>query len=136
MDLFSALRGRFFSPELCRIAKRTDIGATIECLARTPVVVLGADLGCSVQLDADESQLIAMVESAARPSRCLMTDSANQLLNAFDALPPDDRREVAAAVLRRVLDEAPAEVSDESLVMAAEELFLELDAAEGKHGES
>ncbi len=64
-----------------------------------------------------------------------MTDPANQLLSAFDALPPDDRREVAAAVLRRVLDEASAEVSDEALVMAAEELFLELDAAEGEHGE-
>lgn len=42
-----------------------------------------------------------------------MTDSANELLNAFDALPPNDRREVAA-----------------------EELFLELDAAEGDHGQS
>ncbi len=65
-----------------------------------------------------------------------MTDSANELLHAFDALPPNDRREVAAAVLRRVLDEAPAEVSDEALVIAAEELFLELDAAEGDHGQS
>lgn len=64
-----------------------------------------------------------------------MTDSANQLLNAFDALSPDDRREVAAAVLRRVLVEAPTEVSDEALVMAAEELFLELDAAEDDRGE-
>lgn len=64
-----------------------------------------------------------------------MTDPANHLLNAFDALPPEDRREVAAAVLRRVLDEAPAEVSDEALVMAAEELFLQLDAAEEDHGE-
>lgn len=63
-----------------------------------------------------------------------MTDPANQLLNAFDALPPDDRREVAAAVLRRVLVEAPAEVSDQALVMAAEELFLELDAAEDDRG--
>ncbi len=65
-----------------------------------------------------------------------MTDPANRLLNAFDALPPGDRREVAAALLRRVLDEAPAEVSDDALVIAAEELFLELDAAEGAHGDS
>ena len=64
-----------------------------------------------------------------------MTDRGSQLLNAFDALPPNDRREVAAAVLRRVLDEAPTEVSDEALVMAAEELFVDLDAAEGEHGE-
>ena len=64
-----------------------------------------------------------------------MTDPANQWLNAFDVLPLDDRRAVAAAVLRRVLDEAPAEVSDEALVAAAEELFLQLDVAEGAHGE-
>lgn len=35
----------------------------------------------------------------------------------------------AAAVLRRMFDEAPAEVSDEALVTAAEELFLQVDAA-------
>jgi hypothetical protein len=65
-----------------------------------------------------------------------MTEAANQILGAFDALSPDDRREVAATLLRRVLDEAPDEVSDEGLVEAAEQLFLEMDAAEAEDGES
>ena len=57
-----------------------------------------------------------------------MTDPANQILDAFDALPPNERREVAAELLRRVLDDAPPDMPDEALVTAAEDLFLELDA--------
>ena len=63
-----------------------------------------------------------------------MTDSASQLLSAFDALNPDERHEVFVALLRRVLNETPPEVSDDDLVGAAEELFLQLDAAEDKDG--
>ncbi len=63
-----------------------------------------------------------------------MTDSANQLLSAFDALNPGERHEVFVALLRRVLNDAPSEVSEEGLVGVAEELFLELDAAEDKDG--
>ena len=66
MRLLSALRGRFFSPELCRVAKTTDIAVTIECLARSPVVVVGADLGRSVQFDAKESEIIAIAEAATQ----------------------------------------------------------------------
>lgn len=65
-----------------------------------------------------------------------MTGHANQILDAFDALPPDQRREVAAAVLRRVLDDTPSDLSEDALVTVAEDLFLELDAAEGDDGES
>ena len=65
-----------------------------------------------------------------------MTGPANQILDAFDALPPDERREVAAALLRRVLDEAPPDMPEQALVTAAEDLFLELDAAEEEDGES
>ena len=65
-----------------------------------------------------------------------MTGPANQILDAFDALPPNQRREVAAALLRRVLDDAPPDMPDQALVTAAEDLFLELGAAEGDDAES
>ena len=65
-----------------------------------------------------------------------MTESANQLFSAFEALPVEDRHEFAVAVLRRVLEDAPPDISDEALVMAAEHLFLDLDAAEDEHDES
>jgi len=65
-----------------------------------------------------------------------MNQSAHQLLSAYDALPDDDRYEVAAALLRRVMADAPETVSDEALVMAAEELFLDLDDQERSDGKS
>lgn len=64
-----------------------------------------------------------------------MTDSARQILQAFDELSSDDRREVAVAVLRRVLTDVPAELSDDALVRLAEDQFLELDAIESQHAE-
>ena len=54
MGLLSALKRRFFAPELCRAAKTGDVAATAQCIARTSVVVVGADLGDSVPFDADE----------------------------------------------------------------------------------
>ena len=63
-----------------------------------------------------------------------MTDSTNQLLSAFDALNPGERHEVFVALLRRVLNEASPEATDDDLVGAAEELFLQLDAAEDSDG--
>lgn len=59
-----------------------------------------------------------------------MSNITSQFLSALDALPAVDRQAVTAALLRRVLDEAPAELSDEGLIAAAEELFLELDQRE------
>ena len=65
-----------------------------------------------------------------------MTGPAKRLLDAFDALSASDRHEVAAALLRREFVDAPPDLSDDVLVVAAEELFLELDAAEDKDGKS
>ena len=63
-----------------------------------------------------------------------MTGPANQILDAFDALPSADRREVVAALLRSTLDDAPPDMLDEALVIAAEDLFLELDVSAGEGG--
>ena len=63
-----------------------------------------------------------------------MTEAASRILDAFDALPVDDRRHVVAALLRRVVDEAPPDLTDDSLLATAEALFLELDAEEVPFG--
>lgn len=65
MRLFSALRSRIFPPELCRVAKSGDVPEIVSCLARTSVVVIAADLGDSVPLNAPRSATIAIVKSAA-----------------------------------------------------------------------
>jgi hypothetical protein len=50
------------------------------------------------------------------------------LLESFDALSEGERHEVAVELLRRVAP--PAELPDEALVAAADEVFRELDAQE------
>ena len=63
-----------------------------------------------------------------------MTEAVKELLDAFDALPDAERHEAAAELLRRILKGEPGDVSDDALVAAAEELFLELDTREAGDG--
>jgi len=63
-----------------------------------------------------------------------MTNSVQELLNKFEALPDDERQEAAIALLRRVLRDVPTELPEESLVAAADALFVELDAREANSG--
>ena len=66
MGLLSALTNRFFPPELCRVAKTGDVARIVDCLARTSVVVVAADLGDSVPLNGERDALISILESAAQ----------------------------------------------------------------------
>jgi hypothetical protein len=61
-----------------------------------------------------------------------MSETAKKLLHTFDGLPEADRREVIREVLRRVAM-APHEFpSDDDLLAAADEVFLDLDRGETK----
>jgi hypothetical protein len=64
-----------------------------------------------------------------------MTHAVQQLLGTFDALTDAEKHEVAAQLLRRVVVAETGDVPEESLVLAAEELFLELDAREAAYGQ-
>ena len=59
-----------------------------------------------------------------------MTAQVQDMLHAFDLLPEGEKRELASEILRRTLTLAALPLSDEQLVGAAEELFLELDRSE------
>jgi hypothetical protein len=59
-----------------------------------------------------------------------MTPASRQLLRAFDALTEAEQREAAVEILHRAPSFDMADVPEEALVAAAEELFLELDARE------
>jgi hypothetical protein len=63
-----------------------------------------------------------------------MTASVQQLLNSFDALPDNEKREAAVALLQRILRDVPGDLPEDSLVAAADVLFLELDAIEASDG--
>lgn len=59
-----------------------------------------------------------------------MTDSVQQLLNAFDSLSFTEKREATLEVLRRTMESAPSSITDEALTEIVEELFLDLDRSE------
>ncbi len=65
-----------------------------------------------------------------------MTQAVQELLWTFDALTDVEKHEAAAHLLRRVIEAESGDVPEESLVAAAEELFLELDAREEADGRS
>ncbi len=66
MGLLYTLKSRLFPPELCRVAKSADATGIAACLSRAAVVVIGADLGDPLPLDADQDAVIAIVEAAAQ----------------------------------------------------------------------
>jgi hypothetical protein len=59
-----------------------------------------------------------------------MTAQVQDILHTFDLLPEGDKRELASEILRRTLMLDVPPLSDEQLVGAAEELFLQLDRSE------
>lgn len=59
-----------------------------------------------------------------------MTTSAKSLISTFDQLPELENKEVAAAILRRTLHLDFPPLSDDELVLIAEETFLEIDRGE------
>jgi hypothetical protein len=59
-----------------------------------------------------------------------MTAQVQEILHTFDLLSEGDKRELAGEILRRTLMLDVPPLSDEQLVGAAEELFLQLDRSE------
>jgi hypothetical protein len=62
-----------------------------------------------------------------------MTALVQELLNTFDRLTETERRELTLEILKRVVNLDFPPLSDEDLVLSAEELFLELDKPEATH---
>lgn len=60
-----------------------------------------------------------------------MTRGAQSVLDAFDQLPPAEREQVVAELLRRTASSQHESPTDEELLRAADEVFLELDQREG-----
>ena len=65
-----------------------------------------------------------------------MGTPAENLIATFEQLPDTEKQEVASAILRRTLQIEFPPVSDEELVLSAEERFLELDRREAEDAQS
>ena len=62
-----------------------------------------------------------------------MMASIQEFLINFDRLPESERVEVALEILKRVVQFDVPPLSDEDLLLNAEELFLELDQQEAAY---
>lgn len=59
-----------------------------------------------------------------------MTAIAQEILNSFDKLPDTEQLEIALEILKRLVNFDFPPLTDEDLVLNAEELFLVLDHQE------
>jgi hypothetical protein len=62
-----------------------------------------------------------------------MNTAVQHVLESFDRLPDPDKQQVAAEIIRRLVHIDFPPLSDEDLLLSAEELFLELDRQESEH---
>ena len=60
-----------------------------------------------------------------------MTRAAKQVIESFESLPDPDKQSVVVEILRRATVDAYPALEDEDLVLAADQVFLELDRREG-----
>jgi hypothetical protein len=61
-----------------------------------------------------------------------MTKAARKLIETFEALPDDEKRSVTVEILRRApIDDHPT-FDEAELVLAADQVFLDLDRREGQ----
>jgi hypothetical protein len=65
-----------------------------------------------------------------------MTTTTQEILERFGQLPISEKKIVVSVILRDALETETPDLSDDELVLSAEELFLELDQREASDGES
>ncbi len=65
-----------------------------------------------------------------------MTLSGQQIIESFEHLPESEKQRVAYEILRRSLHMEIPPLTDEELIVTAENLFLALDAREANDGSS
>jgi hypothetical protein len=59
-----------------------------------------------------------------------MTRAAQKVLDTFETLPEKDKKEIAVEILRRASAESYGDLDDSALVLAADQVFLDLDRRE------
>lgn len=61
-----------------------------------------------------------------------MTTDIKEILNTFELLSENDKKDLASEILRRTVKFDFPPLTDEDLIQSAEKLFLDLDRRESK----
>jgi hypothetical protein len=64
-----------------------------------------------------------------------MITTTQEIIEKFGQLPMSEKKIVVSVILRDALEVETPVLTDEELVLSAEEIFLELDQREAKDGE-
>lgn len=59
-----------------------------------------------------------------------MTQTSQEIINTFNRLPVSEQKEVIKVILQKNIDVETPSLSDDELVLNAEDIFLELDKRE------
>ena len=70
------------------------------------------------------------MESFANGGTEIMSTTVQEILDSFDHLSENEKRELASEIIRRTVGFDLPPLTDEELVLNAEALFLELDKRE------
>ena len=62
-----------------------------------------------------------------------MKKLVEELLNSFEKLPEAEKRELASEIIKRSLAFDLAQLSDDALILAADQVFRQLDKDESIH---
>jgi len=62
-----------------------------------------------------------------------MKKLVEELLNSFEKLPEAEKRELASEIIKRSLAFDLPQLSDDALIFAADQVFLQLDKDESIH---
>jgi len=62
-----------------------------------------------------------------------MKKLVEELLNSFEKLPEAEKRELASEIIKRSLAFDLPQLSDDALILAADQVFLQLDKDESIH---
>jgi len=65
-----------------------------------------------------------------------MITTTQEIIEKFAQLPVSEKKIVVSVILREALEVETLSLSEDELVLSAEEMFLELDQREAKNGES
>jgi hypothetical protein len=62
-----------------------------------------------------------------------MSTDIKEILNTFDLLPDNDKKDLASEILRRTIHFDFPPLTDEELIQSTEKLFLDLDRRESQN---
>lgn len=86
---------------------------------------------CTFQYHAAE-QPVPLEPGSARRIIPLMTNAAKQLIDSFEALPEEEKHEVLAQLLRRLMSTPYSSPTDDELTHVADLVFQEYDRRESQ----